>query len=169
MPSERAAALADEFAAANDAAIAFAESCSESQWRTVVPGEEWTVGVVLHHVAEGHAQGARWLRSMAAGDGVADTDDDLDRHNVTHAEQWSDVSVADTVALLRENGQRTEVVLRALTDEELDRTAPFGPAGGQLFAVAQLAAVASRHPRGHLAHAQEALDAVGRVSGVTLF
>ena len=104
MPSERAAALADEFAAANDAAIALAESCSESQWRTVVPGEEWTVGVVLHHVAEGHAQGARWLRSMAAGDGVADTGDDIDRHNVTHAEQWSDVSVADTVALLRDNG-----------------------------------------------------------------
>ena len=164
MASERAAALADEFAAANDAAIALAESCSESQWRTVVPGEEWTVGVVLHHVAEGHAQGARWLRSMAAGDGVADTGDDIDRHNVTHAEQWSDVSVVDTVALLRDNGQRTEALLRALTDEELDRTAPFGPAGGQLFPVAQLAAVASGHPRGHLAHAREALEASGRKS-----
>ena len=165
MPSERAAALADEFAAANDAAIAFAESCSESQWRTVVPGEEWTVGVVLHHVAGGPRPGARWLRFMTAGEGVADTGDDIDRHNVTHAEQWSDVSVADTVALLRDNGQRTEALLRALTDEELDRTAPFGPAGGQLFPVAQLAVVASRHPRGHLAHAQEALDASGRMDG----
>jgi hypothetical protein len=162
--SERAAALADEFAAANDAAIALAESCSDSQWRTVVPGEEWTVGVVLHHVAEGHAQGARWLRSMAAGEGVADTGDDIDRHNVTHAEQWSDVSAADTVALLRDNGQRTEAILRELTDEELDRTAPFGPAGGRLFPVAQLAAVASGHPRGHLAHAKEALDASGRMN-----
>jgi DinB superfamily len=164
VPSERAAALADEFAAANEAAIVLAESCSESQWRTVVPGEEWTVGVVLHHVAEGHAQGARWLLSMAAGDGVADTGDDIDRHNVTHAEQWSDVSVADTVALLRDNGHRTEALLRALTDEELDRTAPFGPAGGQLFLVEQLAAVASGHPRGHLAHAQKALDASGRMN-----
>ncbi len=40
MPSERAAALADEFAAANAAAVAFARSCSEDQWRTVVPGED---------------------------------------------------------------------------------------------------------------------------------
>jgi DinB superfamily len=164
VPSDRAAALADEFAAANDAAIAFAESCSESQWQSVVPGEEWTVGVVLHHVAEGHAQAARWLRSMAAGEGVADTGADIDRHNVTHAEQWAEVSVADTVALLRDNGQRTEALLRALTDEELDRTAPFGPAGGQLFPVAQLAKVASGHPRGHLAHAKEALDASVRTN-----
>jgi hypothetical protein len=112
----------------------------------------------------GPRPGSALVAVHGAGDGVADTGDDIDRHNVTHAEQWSDVSVADTVALLRDNGQRTEALLRALTDEELDRTAPFGPAGSQLFPVAQLAAVASGHPRGHLAHARGALDAAGRIN-----
>jgi hypothetical protein len=157
MPSERAASLADEFVAANDAVIAFARSCSEEQWKTVVPGEGWTVGVVLHHIAEGHAQGVRWLTAMAAGDGVTDTGDDIDRHNVTHAEKWADVSVADTVALLEENGELMERCLRQLSDEELDRTAPFGPAGGQPLLVVQLAAVSSGHSRGHLSHAREAI------------
>jgi hypothetical protein len=43
----------------------------------------------------------------------------------------------------------------------LDGIAPFGPAGAQPFPVEQLAAVASRHPRGHMAHVQEALAASG--------
>jgi hypothetical protein len=157
MPSERAASLADEFVDANDAVIAFAQSCSDAQWRTVVPGEGWTVGVVLHHIAEGHALGVRWLTSMVAGEGVSDTGEDIDHHNVTHAERCADVNVADTVALLRENGRRTELLIRQFSDEDLERTAPFGPADGQALPVGQLAAQSSRHARGHLAHATEAV------------
>ena len=69
MASERAAALADDFAAANADALAFAQDCTEHEWALTVPGEGWTVGVVLHHIAEGHVHGARWLQDMARGRG----------------------------------------------------------------------------------------------------
>ena len=67
------------------------------------------------------------------------------------------VGPAETVSLLRDNGRRTEAALRRLSDEELNTTAPFGPAEGRPFPVAQMAAVAARHAREHLDHAREAL------------
>jgi hypothetical protein len=157
MTSERAAALADEFAAANAEVMAFAASCTEEQWRTLVPGEGWTVGVVVHHIAEGHAQGLRWLQAMAQGDAVVDTQEDIDAHNVEHAARVAEIGVPETVALLGQNGAQLESFIRQLTDADLERTAPFGPAGGQPFPVAQLAPVNAGHVRGHLAHAREAL------------
>ena len=81
MGSERAAALAADFAAANEAALQFAGSCSDADWNRRVPGEDWTVGVVLHHIAEGHTNGLRWLRSMASGEGVSETAEDIDNAN----------------------------------------------------------------------------------------
>ena len=157
MASERAAALADDFAAANADALRFTRSCSETEWALTVPGEGWTVGVVLHHIAEGHAHGARWVREMATGEGVTESAADIDRANAAHAVREEAVGRAETVTLLELNGGRLEAVLRALSDQELDRTAPFGPAGGTALPAADLAAVAARHTREHLAHVAKAV------------
>jgi hypothetical protein len=138
--------------------VAFVRSCSEEQWLLTVPGEGWTVGVVLHHVAEGHQQGLRWLDSMAKGDGVAGTARDIDRFNAAHAVRAEGVSLADTLVLLESNGSELETALRGLSDEELDRCAPFGPAGGRELPTVDLAAVTARHAREHLAHARRAVN-----------
>jgi uncharacterized damage-inducible protein DinB len=158
MSIETGAGLGAEFAAANDEAMTFAHACSDTQWQIIVPGEGWSVGVVLHHIAEGHASVMRWLEAMARGDAVTDTVDDIDTRNVEHAERASDIGIAATVELLRRNGARTEAALRSLTDEQLVRTAPFGPADGQSLPVAAMAAAASRHTREHLAHARLAVE-----------
>ena len=125
-----------------------------------VPGEEWTVGVVIHHIAESHDSGVRWLAGMARGDGVPDTAEEIDRANAAHAVLAASATPAETVALLMDRGARLEALLRALSDDELDRSAPFGPAGGRAFPTIDLAAVPARHTREHLAHAQAA--AAGR-------
>lgn len=158
MPSERASALADDFAAANAEVVEFARSCSDSEWALVVPGEAWTVGVVMHHIAEGHEHGLEWLSRMARGEAVTDTAEGIDDDNAAHAERAATVGRVETVALLAANGAPLEEALRALSDEELDRTAPFGPAGGQQLPTAALAAVAARHAREHLAHARTAVE-----------
>jgi hypothetical protein len=157
MPSERAAALADAFAAANAEAIGFARRCGADEWAVVVPGENWPVGVVLHHIAEGHGQTARWLVAMSSGQGVTDNGEDIDRANAAHAAQAASVGRAETIALLSERGAALEALLRRLDDEQLDRPAPFGPAGGQVFGSVELALVAARHTREHLAHARDAV------------
>jgi hypothetical protein len=161
MGSERAAEIADDLAAANAEVLAFVRSCSEEQWLLTVPGEGWTVGVVLHHVAEGHEQGLRWLDAMARGAGVADTAEGIDRANAAHARRAEGIGPAETLALLESNGAELESALRELSDEELDRCAPFGPAGGRELPTADLAVVSARHVREHLAHARGAVR--GRV------
>ncbi|HVT42609.1 MAG TPA: DinB family protein [Acidimicrobiales bacterium] len=157
MASERAAALADDLAAANADAIALAHACGDGDWAVVVPGEEWPVGVVLHHVAEGYAQSLRWIRAMACGEGVPETAEEIDRANAAHAARALGATVDETVALLQSQGVQLEAALRGLTDEELDRTAPFGPAAGRFFATADLAPVTARHAREHVAHARAAM------------
>ena len=157
MASERAGELADDFARANAEAVAFAGSCTDEQWVLTVPGEGWAVGVVLHHIAEGHAHGVRWLGEMASGQGVPDTAESIDKENAAHAVRAESVERDDTVALLRANGSALEGVLRGLSDDDLDRAAPFGPAGGRVFRTEDLAAVSARHTREHLSHAQGAV------------
>ena len=73
MASDRATALADDFSAANAEAMDFVRRCTAAEWTLTVPGEEWPVGVVLHHIAVGHGHGARWLHDMASGEGVTET------------------------------------------------------------------------------------------------
>jgi hypothetical protein len=138
--------------------LAFVRSCSEEQWRRTVAEEGWTVGVVVHHVAEGHQQGLRWFRAMAQGDGVADTVEGIDRVNAAHAVRAEGIGPAETFVLLESNGAELESALRALTDEELDRCAPFGPAGGRELPTVDLAVVSARHAREHLAHARRAVN-----------
>jgi hypothetical protein len=157
MASERAAELADDFAVANAEAIAFAQSCSEADWALSVPGEGWTVGVVMHHIAEGHSHAFHWLQAMAAGEGVHETAEDVDRGNAEHAVRSEAISADETVSLLEEKGVRLERTLRALTDDDLAQTAPFGPAGGRVLPTGDLAPVAARHTREHLGHAQSAV------------
>ena len=157
MATERASELADDFAAANGEAIAFARSCSEADWALPVPGEGWAVGVVLHHIAEGHSHAYHWLRAMASGQGVTESAEDIDRANAEHAVRAEEAGAVETVALLEEKGARLELTLRDLSDEDLARTAPFGPAGGRILPTADLAPVAARHTREHLAHARSAV------------
>ena len=156
MASERAAALADDFAAANAEAVSFARACPTEAWRRTVPGEGWTVGVTVHHIAESLEQSCRWVAAMARGEGVADTADMIDRANAAHAARAGSATPTETVALLEDSGALLEAVLRGCSDEELDRRAPFGPAGGAVFPTADLAAVPARHTREHLAHARAA-------------
>lgn len=154
--------IAADFAEANDEVVAFALALRPDQWAAPVPGEGWPVGVLVHHVAVGHALLTRWLRCVARGEPVSDTGADVDDANARHALEHAAVGVDDTVALLRANGAATATILRGLDDDALGATAAFGPADGRTVSAEQLAAQAARHARTHLASARAALGmAVG--------
>jgi hypothetical protein len=95
---------------------------------------------------------------MVRGDGITDTNDDIDRRNVDHAVRQQDCTVDDTVALLEHNGALLEAALRGLSAGDLDQVAPFGPAGGQPFPAGDFAAVCAGHARGHFGHAKAAVS-----------
>ncbi len=156
-PSEYAADLE----VANGEAIALATSCSPEEWVAVVPGEDWPVCVVVHHVAEGYDLVSRWIDCALTGRPIDDTGEGIDAINRHHAQDFAGVSVSETVELLRTNGAAAVAKVGRLGESDLARTAAFGPAGGGQFSVEQFCMAAAGHVRTHLSHARTALGKGG--------
>ena len=127
--SERARHLAQQFEQANHALIATVDRLSDDQWRAKTPGDGRSVGVVAHHVAEGHKGIAGLAGAIAHGQPVPPlTMDMIHQGNATHAAQHAHCTKAETLALLRQNGAAAAATVRGLGETELDRTAtlPLG-------------------------------------------
>ena len=127
--SERARTLAQQFEQANHALIATVDRLSDDQWRAKTPGDGRSVGVVAHHVAEGHKGIAGLAGAIAHGQPVPPlTMDMIHQGNATHAAQHAHCTKAETLALLRQNGAAAAATVRGLGEAELDRAAtlPLG-------------------------------------------
>ncbi len=153
-----AAEMADDVEAANEEAIAFAAGCSDAQWSAVVPGEQWPVGVVLHHIAGGHELMIGWLGRARRGEEIATTAAEIDDDNARHARDYAGVTRAETVDALRRHGADLAAVIRSLDGDELARSVPFGPAGSMAVTTRALVEVSARHCRTHLTDARGALE-----------
>ena len=95
---------------------------------------------------------------MACGDGVPESAEDIDRANAVHAVRSTGAGRAETVALLEANGAAAGGdAARPRRRGAGPAPLPFGPAGGRELATVDLAAVAARHTREHLAHAVAAV------------
>ena len=158
---DSATELAAQLEAANEAVARFALACDDEQWRTVVPGEEWPVAVVVHHVAVSHELMMKWLGRVARGDDITDDASEIDAANGRHAQEFVAVGVDDTVALLRSNGARLAELIGGFDDEQLGRTAAFGPGNGMTVSTEGMAGVATRHCEVHLANARAAVGMEG--------
>ena len=151
------AEYAEELQRAIDDAVEFAESCTAEEWGPVVPGEDWPVSVVIHHAALGHDLVSGWIDCALEGRPVEATGEDIDALNLRHAEEFAGVGVAETVELLRTDGGAAVAKIRALGEADLERTAPFAPAGGQPFSAGQFCTAAAGHLRSHVGHAKAAV------------
>jgi hypothetical protein len=150
--------IARETEAAIDDLIRFIESSSDGDWHVVTPAEEWTVGVVVHHIAYGFDQGAEWIQLVRKGLDVPGTPRSHDDENADHARDFSDTTRQQTIALTRQSGARAVELLRSLGDEELKRSAKFGPGGGRRVTVESLAGAFKRHAERHRESIKEALS-----------
>ena len=124
MTSERAQALADQFAAANNEMIATVEGCSESQWQMKCADEDRPVAVVAHHVAGAYRAVSGWVRAVATGQTLPPTltHEYIDDINASHAAKHATPTQAEVLARLRFNGAAATEMIRGLSDDELDRT-----------------------------------------------
>jgi hypothetical protein len=157
--SERAEALAADFESANNAVIAAVEGCSNDQWQAICKEEGWSVAVAAHHVAASHAGIMGLAQLVADGKEVpALTMEVFDAANAQHAREFANVSRDETLELLRRDGASVASALRALSDEQLDRTAPMAFAGGQPWSTAEvIERILIGHPREHGASITAAL------------
>ena len=157
--SSRAEELARRFEQTNQEVIAAVQSCSDEQWRKTCSGEQWSVGVVAHHIGSSHVPVAELVRALATGGPLPPlTSEMLDAGNAEHARQFANCSKGETVELLRRAGQEAASIVRGLSDEQLDNGAELPILGGQRMSAGQFAEmVLVGHPTDHLGSIRAAL------------
>jgi hypothetical protein len=158
----RAESLADRIEEGAAGLAAFAEGLSEEEWRTPVSesGREGrSVGVIVHHVASVYPIEIDLARTIASGKAVTDvTWNIVAELNAKHAHDQAGVTKAAALELLRRNSREAAAAVRAFTDEELDRVAPFSLSfGAPVTAQFVIEDHALRHSWHHLARIRTAL------------
>lgn len=157
---QRATELADRLEQGTQALVALATGLSDEQWRTKIPGDGRTVGVVVHHVASVYPIEIELARTVGAGrpvEGV--TMADIHTMNATHAAEHATVSKDEAITLLITNGTAAAQAIRSMTDAELGTAANVSLyAGAPLTAQFVLEDHAVRHSYHHAARIRAALN-----------
>lgn len=105
---------------------AYAESLSPQQWATIVPKEERSVGVLIHHVANMYPVEVSVAQIVANGQAVEGvTWDVVADINAKHAVENAQPDRTATVKLLRQNSAAAASAIRALSDAQLDMVVPI--------------------------------------------
>jgi hypothetical protein len=159
MSNPRAHALAHRLEEGAGALASFAESLTDAQWRTRVPSDGRTVGVVVHHVASVYPIEIQLAQTLASGAPVQGvTMDDVHRMNAAHAKEHEHIGKPAAVALLRRASAEAAAAIRALSDEQLDRAAPASLyADAPITCQFMLEDHAVRHSYHHLARLRAAV------------
>jgi len=123
--STRANALADRLEQGVRSLIAFAGTLSDAEWRTAVPHDGRTIGVIVHHVASVYPIEIQLAQYIAEGQSVVGvTAAVIDEMNANHAREHAAVTQQEAIDLLRQNGAAAAAAIRALSDEQLAQAAP---------------------------------------------
>lgn len=114
-----------------------------------------SVGVIVHHVASVvYPIEIDLARTIASGKAVTDvTWNIIAELNAKDAHDQAGVTKAASLKLSRRNSRQAAAAVRAFTDEELDRAAPFSLSfGAPVTAQFVIEDHAVRHSWHHLAH-----------------
>jgi len=156
----RAELLADRIEEGAVLLAAFAEGLSEEEWRASVSAtDRRSVGLIVHHVASMYPIEIDVARAISSGKAVTDvTWDVVAELNAKHAHEHAEETKATALELLRRNSREAANAVRAFTDEELDRAAPFSLSfGAPVTAQFVIEDHALRHSWHHLARIRTAL------------
>ena len=158
--ASRAESLADRIEEGAALLAVFAEGLSEEEWRAPVSAaDRRSVGLIVHHVASMYPIEIDVARAVASGKAVTDvTWDVVAELNAKHAHEHAAETKTTALELLRRNSREAANAVRAFTDEELDRAAPFSLSfGAPVTAQFVIEDHPVRHAWHHLARIRKAL------------
>ena len=159
MSNTRASELANRIEQGADALARFAESLSDSEWHTLVPNDQRSVGVLVHHIASSYPMEIDLAQGMAAGNAIVGvTWDVANQMNAQHAHDHADIGQSEAIALLRQNSKVAAERVRQFTDLQLDTAVTVSlNAGAPLTVQFFIEDHALRHSFHHLANIRAAL------------
>ena len=157
--SERANVLADRFAAANAQLMQLLADASDAQLAAIVADEGWSVLMVAHHVALSYRVAGGWVKRATAGEAVSTTREQIDQGNAQMAQDTMPLTREIVLAQLRDNGTRTETMIRGLSDAQLATSAVMMPADGyEMTAEQVIKHILLRHVKEHSQHVRPLLS-----------
>ncbi len=156
--STRAEQLADELQQVTDEVVAFVEAVPDEVWQRTCTAEHCTVAALACHIADGYSGILDSLvKPIAEGqEGLRFSQEDLAQWNAAAAEANAAQPRAVALERLRTQAPPAIAYVRALSDEQLDRSGPLPFGGDPMTAEAVIAHVLIGHPRGHLVSMQVA-------------
>jgi SAM-dependent methyltransferase len=162
LSSRRAECLADRIEEGGALLAAFAEGLSDAEWQapgSVGGSDRRSVGVVVHPVANIYPIEIDLAKAIASGTAVTNVTWEVAAElNGKHAAEAAALTKAMTLELLRRNSHAAADAVRAFTDEQLDRAAPFSLSfGAPVTAQFVIEDHALRHSWHHLARIRKAL------------
>jgi Mycothiol maleylpyruvate isomerase N-terminal domain len=117
-------ALAKQFEAKAQEAVAILEKLSDADWKKVTEAEKWTVGVTAHHLARALEAVAGIVTGIVSGQSRGNfTRAMLDEMNAQHAKEHANCTRAETIALLQKGTPAAAAVVRRLSDDQLAKSA----------------------------------------------
>jgi hypothetical protein len=157
--NRRSELLARRLEQGADALIALASGLSDAEWRTSIPGDGRTVGVLVHHVGNMYPVEIQLAQVLATGKPVTGvTWNDVHAMNAAHAKDFAAVTKEAAIEHLRKNSAAAAAAIRALSDAELDSAAELSlNADAPLTCQFMLEDHAVRHSYHHLARIRAAL------------
>jgi hypothetical protein len=123
--SQRSNALAERLEQGARALADLASGLTDPQWTSRGQKDKRKVGVLVHHVATMYPLEIQLAQTLAAGKPIVGVTWDLvSELNAKHAKEFDAVTKQEALDLLDKNSTAVAAVIRALSDEELDRAAP---------------------------------------------
>jgi hypothetical protein len=116
----KSAALAKEFEAKVQEAMATLDKLSEADWKKVTEAEKWPVGVTAHHLAGALEPISHMIKALVAGQAPGTlTRAMIDEMNARHAKEHAHCIKAETIGLLQKGAAVASAVVRGLSDDQL--------------------------------------------------
>jgi Mycothiol maleylpyruvate isomerase N-terminal domain len=116
-------ALAKQFEAKAQGAMATLEKLSEADWKKVTEAEKWSVGVTAHHLAGSLEPISSIIKAVVAGQSLGHfTMDMLHEMNAKHAKDYANCTKAETIDLHRKGTAAAAAVVRGLSDDQLAKS-----------------------------------------------
>jgi hypothetical protein len=156
----QANALADRLEQGARALAAFASELTAAEWKTPMPRDGRTLGVIVHHVASVYPIEIQLAQAVANGQAVTGvTTAAIDEMNAKHAAEHRAVTKEEALDLLRRNSAAAAAAIRSLTDEQLLQAAQVSLYGdATLTSQFVLEDHAVRHSYHHLSKMRGALQ-----------
>jgi len=156
----RAEALAKRFEDSSHALTDALTRLGDAEWKKTTSAEKWSVGVVAHHVAQGHASIGNLVRLIATGKTPPTlTMEMIDQVNAEHARDFAGCTKSETLELHRRNVALAVGIVRGLSDAELDRTASVLVGAPAMSAQHAIERILINHVNEHLASIKATLGA----------